>query len=172
MLELCIVSLTSLLGQILCPNTTLCFVQLCSLTGLHSITLKLQQYGLPLCRSVCFRHHSSIITFGWLLLTVIQLVFVYSLQNAHALCNNIEPNTLGQEDAVFYRGVILNRLLSARQSTSCAALSCVHPTSEDVLDWIQCDGCHMWLHFACEGIARRPSSTAFRCSVCKLSPVS
>jgi len=102
-------------------------------------------------------------------LTVMLLLWMYTVQNADALCKGIELNSLGQEDATLYRSVITNRLLSARQSGNCAALKCIRPAQDDILDWIQCDGCHMWLHFVCEGITSRPSRTAFRCSVCRLS---
>jgi len=102
-------------------------------------------------------------------LTVMLLLWMYTVQNADALCKGIELNSLGQEDATLYCSVITNRLLSARQSGNCAALKCIRPAQDDILDWIQCDGCHMWLHFVCEGITSRPSRTAFRCSVCRLS---
>lgn len=37
--------------------------------------------------------------------------------------------------------------------------------TDDVEDWIGCDGCEQWLHWVCAGITEVPES--FLCTTCK-----
>ena len=80
----------------------------------------------------CSNHWLAVTAVGICLLLFSWCV-AHFLQNADALCNDVEPKVLGQEDGTFYRGVVLSRLLSARRSTRCAALTCVQPAGDDIL---------------------------------------
>ena len=82
----------------------------------------------------CSNHWLAVTAVGICLL-LFSLCVAHFLQNADALCNDVEPKVLRQEDGTFYRGVVLSRLLSARRSTRCAALTCVQPAGDDILDW-------------------------------------
>lgn len=49
----------------------------------------------------------------------------------------------------------------------CAAFECLMPASEEV-QWIQCDRCHQWYHFACVELTKEAARAldTYVCSNC------
>jgi len=95
---------------------------------------------------------------------LISLVYICWLQNADAVCSDVEPATLTQKHAVMYRNVIFSCLRKVLTAGKCAAVLCAQPDDVQV-KWIQCENCTLWHHFVCAGITSKPTAIWF-CAIC------
>ena len=93
-------------------------------------------------------------------------MYVLNVQNANAVCSNLNPEYMSQKEADKYRNVMYTCLRNLQMSRTCAARTC-HESGGDLLHWIQCDTCTFWYHMNCVGFDKKAkASSKWFCSFC------
>jgi len=84
----------------------------------------------------------------------------FHLQNARALLVGQPPESCQQDYVAPFRRHIYQELVHEYETQKCGAHICTRSKGKQ----IQCENCHLWFHYPCADIKRKPK--IFYCASC------